>query len=371
MLSPKSTKYLLICLGAGILCLFAWKICQPVDSTDTSDFRASQITPRVKAPVEDRFDSIYKRIRSSTNRNDSISSLKELQDMLKSMPPEEAVAWIRAFLAKGDDKPTGLSFIIAKGGSLEEWPTFRTFLIDALYSIDPAAAAAISREILATPTSADEWALALRNVGKSELTAENSDYLIAKTEELILNKEWQENPSIGYLNAFDVLVATNATTSTPLISDLIQRKDRKDLAHAGFLTLDRLVQRQPVEMLEQLSNDGDLQQSRPEMVSQQFARADIRDETQREILKTWMLDPTRTPAELRSFSGVYPNNNKFISNNLLTTESGQSGVELNAHDRAALEIITSWANEPEFQPVNEYLLTMIRRLDGFVNSSGQ
>ena len=71
-------------------------------------------------------------------------------------------------------------------------------------------------------------------------TAER-DYLRAKTEELITNPEWQQNPSVGYLNAFDVLVHVGATESTPLLSDLIQRKDRRDLAHAGFLALDRLV----------------------------------------------------------------------------------------------------------------------------------
>lgn len=367
MLSSRSTKYLSIFLLAGIMCFLGWKISQQKKTRPEADSNSPRSAPHFP-PSADKFDSIYGGLGKASDRSDAIGSLKELQDLLNSMPPEEAVAWIRSFLATGDDKPTGLSFVIGKGGTLEEWPTFRTFLIDAIYSIDPSAAAAISREILATPTSADEWSLALRNVGKSGVNAENSSYLVAKTEELILNNEWQENPSIGYLNAFDVLVATNATTSTPLLSDLIQRKDRKDLAHAGFLTLDRLVQRQPEDMLGQLSNDDELQKSRPEMVSQQFARADIRDEAQREILKNWILDPTRTPTELRSFSGVYPNNNKFISNNLLTTESGQSGVDLAAHDRAALEIITGWANDPEFQPVNEYLNTMLQRLDGFVNT---
>ena len=40
-------------------------------------------------------------------------------------------------------------------------PTFRTFLLDVLLAIDPKAAASIGRGILASPTTADEWALAL------------------------------------------------------------------------------------------------------------------------------------------------------------------------------------------------------------------
>ncbi len=106
----------------------------------------------------------------------------------------------------------------------------------------------------------------------------------------------------------------------PSSSNLIQRKDRKDLAHAGFLTLDRLVQRKPLDELTRLAADRALQQSRPEMVAQQFARADLRDPAQQALVKTRLLDPARTATELRSFAGVFPNNNRFVSNNLLTSE---------------------------------------------------
>ena len=289
--------------------------------------------------------------------------------MLRSLPRDEAVAWIHEFLGKGNDKPTGLSFVIGTAGSLKEWPTFRTFLLDTLAEIDPVAAASISREILSTPTTADEWALALRNVGKSGSSNETNTYLAAKTMELINNAAWQADPSIGYLNAFDVLVATDATVATPLLSGLIQRKERKDLAHASFLTLDRLVQRQPADVLGRLSDDHALQESRPEMVAQQFARADLRDPVQRDITRKWLLDPARTAVELQSFTGVYPNNNRFISNNLLTSESQQSGADLAAHDREALEIITNWARDPAFETVREPLQRMISRLSGFVGAT--
>ena len=185
---------------------------------------------------------------------------------------------------------------------------------------------------------------------------------------MITNPTWQAEPSIGYLNAFDVLVHIESTDSAPLLSELVQRKDRKDLAHAGFLTLDRLVQRQPADVLTRLASDRALQQSRPEMVAQQFARADLRDPAQQLIAKAWLLDPARTPVELRSFAGVYPNNNRFISNNLLTQESSQSGDDLAAHDREALQTISSWAADPAFQPVRETLDLIISRLEGFVST---
>lgn len=304
----------------------------------------------------------------ATAPDDSRESLQDLKTSLLEMPKDEALAMIRSYLASGEDRVTGLSFEINKDGSLSEWPTFRTFLMDVLPSIDPAAAAAIGREILASPTSADEWALALRNVALGEPLDGNVAFLQSKTEELITNHAWQADPSIGYLNSFDVLVHIGATGSTPLLSDLIQRKDRKDLAHAGFLTLDRLVQRQPVDLLGRLGADRALQQSRPEMVAQQFARADVRVPAQRELLKAWLLDPARTSVELRSFTGIYPNNNHFISNNLLTVEATPSGGDLAAHDQAALQTISAWADDPSFEPVREHMSLMLSRLEGFVST---
>jgi hypothetical protein len=293
-------------------------------------------------------------------------SLDDLRNWIQSLPDDEAISWIRSFLNQGTDKNTGLSFEIAADGCLKQWPTFRTYLLDALLTIDPAAAAAISRGILTEPTTADEWALALRNVGRAgDEPGKIRDFLRQKTEELIQNPVWQANPSIGYLNAFDVLVHTQATESTPLLSGLIQNKDRKDLAHAAFLTLDRLVQLQPTELLAKLAADTALQQSRPEMTAQQFARADLRDPAQREIVQSWLLDPARTPAELNSFAGVYPNHNQFVSNNLLTRSTPTTGSDLAAHDREVLGIITTWQADPAFQAVAATLAEMSTRLKNF------
>lgn len=296
-------------------------------------------------------------------------SLDSLRRKLLAMSAPEAVGQIEGFLASGKDRSTGLSFEIGADGAMEGWPTLRVFLLDLLLGIDPAEAARISRELLGSPTTADEWAISLRNVARGETDDGNRDFLKAKTEELISNPEWRAQPSVGYLNAFDVLVHTGATESSPLLSSLIQDKDRRDLAHAGFLTLDRLVQRDPVDMLARLQADRALQESRPEMTAQQFARADLRDARQRELVKAWLLDPARTPLELRNFAGTYPNNNRMISHNLLTSEERVSGAELGAHDREVLPLIRRWRADPAFGSLSPYLETMDTRLSQFVKSA--
>jgi len=298
-------------------------------------------------------------------------SLDTLRGKLLGLSKTEAVAEIEGFLSKGGDRITGLDLTIGAGGKLEGWPTLRVFLLDLLLEIDPAAAARISREILATPTTADEWAISLRNVARGESGGDNRDYLRAKAEELIANSGWQAKPSVGYLNAFDVLVHTDATESTALLSGLIQQKDRRDLAHAGFLTLDRLVQRKPVEMLTKLGSDRALSESRPEMVAQEFARADLRDDAQRELVKAWLLDPVRTPTELGNFAGVYPNNNRMISQNLLTSEGKVEGTGLREHDLQALSLIRGWRQDPAFETLAQYLEIMDRRLSEFTKDAGE
>jgi hypothetical protein len=292
-------------------------------------------------------------------------ALEALRAELLAMPREEAVAWVRRGLADGADATTGLAFEIARDGRLAQWPTRRTFLLDVLAELDPEAAAAAGREVLERPTTADEWALALRNVAR---VGGDPAYLRARTEALITHPAWQADPSVGYLNAFDVLVHTGATASTPLLSSLVQRKDRRDLAHAGFLTLDRLVQRHPVEQLGLLAADEALRQSRPEMVAQQFARADVRQPDQQELLRAWLLDPRRTASELRAFAGVYPNHNRFISHNLLTLDDTHAGEDLADHDRQALRVLGAWQQDPAFAAVSEPLAAMVARLEGFVGS---
>jgi len=369
MRPPKIIWFPAALVAAGLLALVWWLTGfrdQPASVHPTGG--DSRTSLHASTPAKDPLGAACERFHEKPNRTGALQTLKDLQVALKSMPRDEALAWIRSFLESGQDQPTGLSFEIAADGTLTEWPTFRTFLLDALLAIDPAAAAALGRQILTSPTSADEWALALRNVGRVETTAESNAYLIERTAALIANPDWQSNPSIGYLNAFDVLVHTNATASTPLLSGLIQQKDRRDLAHAGFLTLDRLVQRSPADELTRLAADTALLASRPEMTAQQFARADIRDEAQREIVKSWLLDPARTATELRSFAAVYPNNNRFISNNLLTTETQQSGADIAEHDRQSLEILNSWSADPAFQPVAEHLRAMVSRLNEFTKA---
>lgn len=312
-------------------------------------------------------DEHFAALSGATTPEEARRLLDELRTWLKELPPELAAAIISDFVQSGKDADLPLAFRIGDGGFLDSPPSFRVALLDYLGWLNPAAAVTLGREILSSPTSADEWAVSLRNVARLEHDDASNDYLRGKTEELVRNETWQEKPSVGFLNAFDVFVHTRAVKSTPLLSELIQRKDRRDLAHAGFLTLDRLTQREPVAMLARLREDRALQQSRPEMVAQQFARADLRNASQRELVQSWLLDPARTEVELNAFSGIFPNNNQMISRNLLTSDPQISGEDLREHDRAALILVSEWQQDPAYEHLRPHLATMGRRLQQFAS----
>lgn len=345
--------------------IFKWKTGKPSDPLESKNPPLAKSVPAASLSM-DGVSRAFDAFRAGTPAEACRQSLLELRQSLVDMPTGQAIAVIRGFLASGRDFQTGLPFDLAADGSLTTSPTLRCFLLDLLPAIDASAAADIGREILDQSTTADEWALALRNVARGEPLDRNAGFLQRKTEELIANPGWQAKPSIGYLNAFDVLVYSEAVGSAPLLSDLVRRKDRKDLVHAGFLTLDRLVLRRPVELLTYLADDRALRESRPEAVAQQFARADVREPAQRDILKVWLLDPARTPDELSAFAGIYPNSNRFVSNNLLTAESPPTGADLAGHDAAALQVLSAWAADAEFKPVRDSLEITLSRLEGFV-----
>lgn len=347
-----------ITLLAGSLGFFLlWKNGKPSDVGSAPTSRIENV------PLSrDKFTELTRALVGSPSPKSAQDGLAALRSWLLSIPKEEATELIEDYLAGGQDAILPLEFNIGADGFLTSSPTLRTALLDLLGALHPAEAARISRKILAEPTHPDEWALALRNVAKGEDTAETKSYLVSKTLELINAPEWQAEPSIGFLNAFDVLVFCRATETTPLLSTFIQNKERRDLVKASFLTLDRLNQAEPAEILNQLLEDSTLQQTHPGMVAQQFARADLGDKSQRAIVRSWLLDGKRTGEELTMFANSYPNQNQMISQNLLTDSSAPPRqIDI----RESLQVLSDWSHDPDFAGVQSSLDGLWERLIHF------
>src|SRR5205823_2448911 len=167
--------------------------------------------------------------------------LADWRRKLRNLRPEPAAKMIREFLATKQDVPTHLPFVVAPAGSLKSAPTLRVFLMDELARVDKAAAAAIAENILADWSSPDEWAVALRNYAQGSTNPNKDAFLINRMQHLLRYEPSQHDPSVGYLESFDVAVYLGGTSLTPLLCDLVRSKENQAVAHAAYLALDRLT----------------------------------------------------------------------------------------------------------------------------------
>jgi hypothetical protein len=306
-------------------------------------------------------------LRQKSSAADARKILAELRIFLEGLPRSLASGAVVAFLEADTDAATGLEFGVGPGGTLTGAPSLRVFLLDLLAVLDPVAAARSGGKILQTATSPDEWAVAMRNFGRAFRTPRASAFLSAKAAEMIRNEAWLENPSAGFLEAFDVFVHTRDTAATPLLASLVRDQGERAAAHAAYLTLDRLVIAEPRAVFAQIEQQPGIFEGRELMQSNFFARADVRDAGQRAHLEKYLLDAARTAAELNAFADLYPNANYLISPNLLTSPEPRPQSDRATRDRAALRVIDEWLADPRFQRIQPHLQTIRNRLQTFVS----
>lgn len=299
------------------------------------------------------------------------AALERLRQTLASGATNETVDAIRRVLDTKMDGPTGKGFKVGGKGALVEAPTLRTMLLDQLGQLDPAAAAAYARTILDGSDSADEWAVALRNLARGDASPDARALLSAKMDALLRNTAWQQEASVGYLEAFDTAVYLGGKSLLPPLTDLVRKQDNQAVAHAAFLALDRMVFNQPAETLSELEQHGDWMQGREQTRADYFARANVGDDAQRRIVEAYLLDPTRSAAELQAFAGVFPNANFMISQNLLTDNATLDGAALRQRDLKSLEVVNQWLADPRFQDLRPTLSRMQQRLQGFVSQAAR
>lgn len=323
------------------------------------------VATKVSPGTEQALQSAAAALASAQTSDEKTNALARLREALSSGSTNEISAAIRKLLDAKTDAVTGLGFKLGGGGALLEAPTLRTWLLEELAKLDPAAAAAYAREILNSSNSPDEWALALRNLARGDTSAETRALLETKTTELLRNESWQHDPSVGYLEAFDTAVHLGGTKLLPPLAELVSKKDNQAVAHAAFLTLDRLVINAPAQTLAALNEHPEWMTGREETRANYFARADVSDAAQRQLVEAYLLHAARSPAELQTFAGIFPNANFMISHNLLTENATIDGKALRQRDLASFKAVNQWLADPRFEKLKEPLAQIQGRLKEF------
>lgn len=292
----------------------------------------------------------------------------ELHGILSGMSREVASSIIRRLLDSNLDAPSQLDFKVRPDGFLNQPSSLRVFLLDELGQVDRAAAAGYAEKSLGSLSSPDEWALSLRNYALGVTNAEARAFLQQKLREMLRHESWQIDPSAGFLEAFDMAVHAGGKELLPDLAELVRQRGNKAVAHAAYLALDRLAVQDPTVVLSELASKPDLMEGREETRANYFARANMENPQQKAILESYLLDPRRSETELRTFTGLFPNANFSVSYNLLTRTVTPTGKMIARQDRAALQALEGWMNDPRFEKLRPNLQEIANRLEAFVGN---
>ena len=279
---------------------------------------ANIATQRTESPAN-MLTRIFDRLR---NGNLQPGDLAALRRMLLAADPHEAMAAILSFLATGQDARTGESFGIQKGGGLAGAPTFRVMLLDLLGRIARDAgnddAANFSRALLTRKTSADEWAIALRNVAWS--SPEDRAFLAGKMREMLDYQPWRQQPSAGYLEAFDVIVYTRNAAFTADLAAMATSED-DSLKRAAAAAMDRLSEMAPLDVMNYLNGHPAEFADRPFLRADYYSKADVSQFQQRQAVEAYLARPDVTVAEKDKLLSVFASPGTFVGDTLVTEPS--------------------------------------------------
>lgn len=311
-----------------------------------------------------RLQALLGKLRDGASPSEVLSRLAEIKRLAGALPPERVAAEIVDFLETGEDMPTGLVFEVGPEGVMRKVPTVRTAAIDLLGQSEASQSVEYSRKILRSTFSADEYALALRNLGWSFPAAVTREELADNFRNMLARAEWKPQPSRGFLEAFDIaVVAGLATDVAPLLQNGEPGVPESPLGRAAFVALDRMMLRDPAAIVDVFLRNPQFLAATPFHRASIMTRLDPRDPVQGEMLAYYILRDDHAPGEIDYFAAIFPNPNRFSSHRLVTArEDGGSMENQQQADSAVAQTLGNWVGEPRFLAARKTLESILNRL---------
>ena len=240
----------------------------------------------VDASPEAMINRLFERLRSGSFTPADLAAFRRA---LLAADPATAIAAITAFLSTGQDANTGERFVVGERGELSGAPTMRVLLLDLLGRICKTSggseAAVLARALMERKTSADEWAIAMRNVGWT--TPNDRIYLAGKVREMLRYEAWRRQPSGGFLESFDIIVFTRDASFTPELGEIVKGED-KALQRAAAVAMDRLSEMNPLDVMNWLNANPDEFSAKPMLRADYFTKADLTQPAQKQAVETYL-----------------------------------------------------------------------------------
>jgi hypothetical protein len=337
------------------------------------DYAADVSSPDAEQILRREFRRFLQDLRAGLSRGEALDRLRGLKTQVHDAPPDIAAAAIIAELRTGEDAATGLRYAVGEEGVMSETPSYRTALLDLLGQTDPAQSEKFSRELMANTNLADEYSLGLRNLAWANFGGQLDNELRGYFSAMVARDDWRRNPTSGFLEAFDVVVATQSVDqAVDIFRDVPASAAKEDLlvGRAAFVALDRLMVANPSKLVEAFRANPELLSDEPVHRASIMSRLDVRQSDQAALLRDYLKNREHGAGELEYFADIFPNANYFSSHRLITPrQSGLSISEVDQLDRATAQILVAWLSDPELSNSAPFLQSIITRLESFTRSS--
>jgi hypothetical protein len=282
---------------------------------------------------------------------------------------DASIAAILTFLQTGQDAPTGKGFAVGEKGALTQATTLRVYLMNKLGLLSREtggeAALGVAREVLGSFGSADEWAVSMRNVAWFDKNGR--EFLQNRVSAMLGHAEWCDSPSVGMLEAFDVIVHTGAVALVPELSRLVAVQN-SPLARASSVALDRLASHDARELTVLLNQQPQLLASTPLQRADLFAHADLKISAQREQLEVYLLRTDVSAGERQKFLASLVQSGRFVSYNLVTPLiPPESPIEARERLQTLMRTVNEWKDDARFKGLTSELGTLENKLNRIIS----
>ena len=206
----------------------------------------------------------------------------------------------------------------------------------------------LAREIMDQRTTPDEYAISLRNLAWNDLDGDLRAELSGRFMDL-LETPWLDQPSAGFLEAFDIAVEVGGTEMFDRMVSLAREtlaKSNSAASRATFMSLDRMIVREPAVLTAALTaaladNPGWMEFA-PQQRASLVSRLDIADPEQRDLFVRYLTTTSHEAGELEYFAKIFPNQNFLHGHRLVTGDDSTPTIaEVTAADARVLAELDS------------------------------
>ncbi len=308
----------------------------------------------------------------SATRFNPVSTLgfmRALQSELLGFESNEAARAIIDFLNVGKDLETGWVFEVGLGGDLDSSPTLRVALLDWLGQVHAIEAARYAEHILQDYDSPDEWALALRNIGRVDEPSMR-ELLIAKSTALLSHSPWLDKPTGGFLHAFDAAAFSGDPSFVKIFAELqTPGLQHEAVAWAAHVAMEKMVLAKPQESLRVLLENPDLLEEVPGSRGEYFSHLNPADHDSRAVAKEYLGASTSKANELAEFSKRFPSFDCLTEASLLTTPLATTAREMIDADEAARSFADELLADPAYDSIKPFLMAIRQRAESYLASA--